>query len=62
MSSLFEPVQTLQTHIYILAQEAVSADAMQQAWGAALVLVMIVFSFNALVLVIRNRRHTEALR
>jgi len=41
--SITEPVATLQTHILILAQEATNPTALANAWGAASVLLGIVF-------------------
>jgi phosphate transport system permease protein len=41
--SITEPVTTLQTHILILAQEATNPIALANAWGAASVLLGIVF-------------------
>ncbi len=38
-----DPVPTLQTHILILAQEALSPQAIANAWGAGLVLLTLVF-------------------
>ncbi len=43
--SIFTPVTTLQTHIFYLAQEGANAEAIQAAWGSAVVLVMVVAAF-----------------
>jgi len=50
--SLFEPVTTLQTHIFYLAQAGANAAVVSIAWGAATLLIVLVlcFSFSALLL------------
>ncbi len=50
--SLFEPVTTLQTHIFYLAQEGANAQVVNIAWTAATLLIalVLVFSFSALLL------------
>jgi len=50
--SLFEPVTTLQTHIFYLAQEGANAQVVSIAWSAANLLIVLVlcFSFSALLL------------
>jgi len=60
--SLAEPVVTLQTHILVLAQEAVDPRAVSQAWGAAWVLLMGVMLLIGLALALRTRIHMEAER
>ena len=57
-----DPVPTLQTHILVLAQEAVHPEAVQNAWGAALVLLALVFCPIAMSLFIRNRLQMESER
>ncbi|NIQ01096.1 MAG: phosphate ABC transporter, permease protein PstA, partial [Nitrospinaceae bacterium] len=57
-----DPVPTLQTHILVLAQEAVHPKAIAQAWGAALVLLTLVFLLIAGSLVWRNRMPMESER
>ena len=57
-----DPVTTLQTHILVLAQEAVNPVALQQAWGAGLALLGIVFTLIAASLWVRTRLHMEAER
>lgn len=57
-----DPVPTLQTHILILAQEAVSPQALTNAWGAGLVLLTIVFILIAATLLIRTRLPMESER
>jgi len=58
--SLTDPVTTLQTHILILAQEAVNPKARTNAWGAALVLVFIVFLMGIASMLLRKRLKMEA--
>lgn len=55
-----DPVPTLQTHILILAQDAVNPAALTQAWGAALVLLFIVFVLTSFSLMLRGRLKMEA--
>ncbi len=57
--SLFEPVTSLQTHIFILSQEAQDPVAQGKAWGAALVLVVIVLLLNTGSLLVRGRLSWE---
>jgi len=57
-----DPVPTLQTHILILAQEAVSPQALTNAWGAGLVLLSLVFILIAATLLIRTRLPMESER
>ncbi len=45
-SSIFEPVTSLQTHIFFLAQEAVDERSMGVAWGSGLVLVLMTLSLT----------------
>ena len=45
-SSLNDPVVTLPTHILALAQQATNPDALQNAWGASLILLMLVLIFS----------------
>ncbi|HFE38300.1 MAG TPA: ABC transporter permease subunit [Gammaproteobacteria bacterium] len=47
-ASIFEPVTSLQTHIFYLAQEGGSATAIQVAWGSAVVLIASVALFGLL--------------
>ncbi|WP_306251653.1 phosphate ABC transporter permease PstA [Parvularcula sp. IMCC14364] len=44
--ALNDPVVTLPTHILALAQQATNPDALQNAWGASLVLLTLVFIFS----------------
>lgn len=46
--SVFEPVTTLQTHIFYLAQEGSNPQAISVAWASAAVLVMVVALFGLL--------------
>ncbi|MFQ5709941.1 MAG: phosphate ABC transporter permease PstA [bacterium] len=55
-----EPVTTLQTHILILAQEAVNPQARTNAWGAALVLVTIVFVMSIGSTLVRKKLTLES--
>ncbi len=57
-----DPVPTLQTHILILAQEAVSPQALANAWGAGLVLLTLVFVLISATLMIRTRLPMESER
>ncbi len=49
--SIQEPISTLPTHILALAQQATNPQALQNAWGASLVLIILAFllSISALV-------------
>ncbi|MGP0566770.1 MULTISPECIES: PstA family ABC transporter permease [unclassified Nitrospina] len=60
--SFTEPVTTLQTHILVLAQEALDPQAVSQAWSAAFVLLMGVMGLIALALFWRTRIQMEAQR
>lgn len=53
--SLVEPVSTLPTHILELAQQSTDPQALQNAWGASLVLVILVSGFSLLALFARSR-------
>jgi len=44
--SLFDPVTALPTHILALAQQATNKQALQNGWGASLVLLCIVMIFS----------------
>lgn len=46
--SLNEPVATLPTHILALAQQATDPDALRNAWGSSLTLIILVMLFSAL--------------
>jgi len=53
--SIFSPVTTLQTHIFYLAQEGGQAQAIQVAWGSAVVLIITVALFGILARSLRAR-------
>jgi len=53
--SLVEPVSTLPTHILELAQQSTDPQALQNAWGASLVLLILVAGFSGLALFFRSR-------
>jgi len=53
-SSLFEPVTTLQTHIYYLAQEGANAQVVSIAWTAATLLIALVLCFSLSALILRR--------
>jgi len=61
-SSFVEPVLTLPTHILALAQQATNPAALQNAWGASLILVMLVIVFSVSALFIRLRHQTISKR
>jgi phosphate transport system permease protein len=54
--SLKEPITTLPTYILVIAQESLNPDAMTNAWGAAMVLMTIVFAMSLASLFIRLKR------
>jgi phosphate transport system permease protein len=54
------PVVCLSYHIFNLAQEAYQAQALRQAWGAALVLTLITIGLSFAALPFRLRFHEEA--
>lgn len=57
--SLAEPVSTLPTHILELAQQSTDPQALQNAWGASLILILLVGSFSLLALFSRSRLQTQ---
>ncbi|MCH8208152.1 MAG: phosphate ABC transporter permease PstA [Nitrospinae bacterium] len=57
-----DPVTTLQTHILVLAQEAVNPQALTNAWGAGLALLMIVFGLITASLFLRKNLYMESDR
>lgn len=59
---LAEPVSTLPTHILELAQQSANADALRNAWGASLTLVLLAAIFSALALSLRSRLTHEGHR
>ena len=58
--SLTEPVATLQTHILVLAGEALNPAARLNAWGAALVLTAVVMGLSLGAMAARRRAGREA--
>tara|TARA_R100000306_G_scaffold12141_2_gene14177 strand:+ start:1281 stop:2126 length:846 start_codon:yes stop_codon:yes gene_type:complete len=52
-NSFLEPVSSLPTHILALAQQATNLQALQNAWGASLVLIILVFIFSISALIRR---------
>jgi phosphate transport system permease protein len=60
--SLLEPVASLPTHILALAQQATDPVAIQNAWGASLVLITLVGLFSISALYFRNRYKTSIVR
>jgi phosphate transport system permease protein len=60
--SFSDPVPTLQTHILILAQEAINPQAIANAWGAGLVLIAMVLLLTLGSLVLRARVQMESQR
>ncbi|WP_245173079.1 phosphate ABC transporter permease subunit PstC [Streptomyces aureus] len=49
------PVQALPTHIFTLSQDSNAPEAINQAWGSALVLVLITAVLLSLAVALRNR-------
>nr|WP_241839552.1 phosphate ABC transporter permease subunit PstC [Streptomyces sp. CB02058] len=49
------PVQALPTHIFTLSQDSGAPEAIAQAWGSALVLVLITAALLSLAVAVRNR-------
>jgi phosphate transport system permease protein len=60
--SFLEPVTTLPTHILALSQQATNPQALQNAWGASLVLLSIVMILSSLGLWARARSKTVSYR
>lgn len=61
-NSLNEPVATLPTHILALAQQATNPDALRNAWGASLTLIILVMLFSALAYFARLKFKTLSQR
>lgn len=61
-SSFLEPVASLPTHILALAQQATNPEALQNAWGTSLVLVLLVIIFSISALFIRIRQQSITKR
>lgn len=60
--SLVEPVSTLPTHILELAQQSTDPQALRNAWGASLTLVLLAAAFSGLALFLRSRLKSEGHR
>ncbi|MEP3889848.1 MAG: phosphate ABC transporter permease PstA [Hellea sp.] len=60
--SLVEPVSTLPTHILELAQQASDPQALRNAWGASLTLILLAGLFSGLALLMRSRLKSEGHR
>ncbi len=56
-NSFFEPVTSLQTHIFYLAQEAVDEGTVARAWSSALLLVMLVIGFSLIAQMLNKREN-----
>ena len=61
-NSLNEPVSTLPTHILALAQQATNPDALRNAWGSSLTLIILVMIFSSLAYVARLKFKTLSQR
>lgn len=57
--SLVEPVSTLPTHILELAQQSTDPQALQNAWGASLVLILLVGGFSFIAFLARSRLQSQ---
>jgi len=56
------PVLALPYHIFVLAQDSFDPAALEKAWGAAAVLLALVFGLAIAALPLRLRIHEEAKR
>lgn len=61
-SSLLEPVCALPTHILALTQQATNPQALQNAWGASLLLVTLVMLFSLSALYLRFKHKNTSSR
>lgn len=61
-TSFLEPVASLPTHILALAQQANDAAALQNAWGASFVLIVLVILFSTSALFFRYKFNTTLQR
>lgn len=52
--SIYEPVSSLPTHILALAQQATNPDALRNAWGASLTLIILVMILSSLAFFARR--------
>lgn len=57
-----EPILSLPYHVFNLAQDSLKPQAMQNAWGASLVLIMIVSCLSLTAWGLRRHQMTEAWR
>ena len=53
--TIFEPVSTLPTHILALAQQATNPNALKNAWGASLSLIILVMGLSLLAFIARHK-------
>ncbi|MCF6157845.1 MAG: phosphate ABC transporter permease PstA [wastewater metagenome] len=60
--SLFEPVLSLPTHILVLSQQATNSKTLENAWGASLILILLVFVCSLSALFIRIKFKTMGQR
>lgn len=60
--SLTEPVSTLPTHILILAKQATDVQALENAWGTSLVLILLVLILSLSALLGRIKTQTVMQR
>ena len=58
--SIFAPVTSLQTHIFYLAQEGSSEQAIQVAWGSAVVLILVVAAFALLARILSRNASPQS--
>ena len=54
------PVLALPYHVFVLAQDSLDPGAARNVWGAATVLLLLVFALSAIALPLRLRIHDEA--
>lgn len=54
------PVLSLPYHIFILAQDSYDPAVKAKLWGAALILLLVVFAFSIIALPARLKLHEEA--
>ena len=54
------PVVALPYHIFVLAQDSLDPAVQDHLWGAAAVLLALVFALSLLALPVRLRVHEEA--
>ncbi len=52
--TIYEPVSTLPTHILALSQQATNPDALRNAWGASLTLMLLVILLSLLAFITRK--------